>query len=99
MSKFENIKNGVVVSVADEKDARFADGWKRLGAAVRSDAPDESWKVADLKGYAADNGIDLGDAKNKAGILAAIAAGPAVDPDGDSNDDSNDDGSDDSSDN
>ena len=27
MSKFRNLDNGVVVSVSDEKDARFADGW------------------------------------------------------------------------
>lgn len=36
--------------------------------------PAESWKVDQLKAFAAADGIDLGDAKNKADILAAIAA-------------------------
>ena len=27
MSKFRNIATGVVVSVSDDKDARFTDGW------------------------------------------------------------------------
>lgn len=30
MSRFENTSTGVVVSVADEKDDRFADGWKKV---------------------------------------------------------------------
>lgn len=37
-------------------------------------APDSSWTVADLKQYAADNGIDLGAATKKSDILAAIQA-------------------------
>lgn len=37
-------------------------------------APDESWKVAQLKAHAAASGIDLGDATVKADILAAIVA-------------------------
>ena len=28
MSTFRNLKTGVVVSVADEKDGRFASGWE-----------------------------------------------------------------------
>lgn len=32
MSKHRNAANGVVVSVADEKDARFADGWVKVEA-------------------------------------------------------------------
>lgn len=35
--------------------------------------PDESWKVADLKEYAAAHSIDLAGASNKAEILAALA--------------------------
>jgi hypothetical protein len=34
--------------------------------------PDESWKVADLKAFAQDNEVDLGDATKKADILAVI---------------------------
>jgi len=36
MSKFENTKTGVVVSVDDSKDERFSSGWKLLGAAPAS---------------------------------------------------------------
>ena len=36
--------------------------------------PDESWKVAQLKSYAAEHGIDLGDATKKADILARVTA-------------------------
>lgn len=36
--------------------------------------PDASWTVRDLRAYADDAGIDLGDATRKADILATIAA-------------------------
>lgn len=81
MSKFENLKTGVVISVDDSKDERFVSGWKRVGSkppaasqAVRGEAPDESWSNKELKAYAEENQINLGEAKNKAGFLAAIAA-------------------------
>lgn len=35
MSKFRNESTGIVVSVADEKDSRFGDGW------VPADAPEK----------------------------------------------------------
>lgn len=38
--------------------------------------PSDSWKVADLKAYAEDHSIDLGDATKKDDIVAAIAAAP-----------------------
>ena len=75
MSKFENLKTGVVVSVDDSKDERFASGWKRVGSkspAARSQAPDKSWTVAELKAYAEENSVDLGDATKKEDIVAAI---------------------------
>jgi len=71
MSRFQNLKTGVVVSVADEKDGRFTTGWKLAGE--QSSSPDKSWKVADLKAYAEESGIDLLDATKKEDILAAIA--------------------------
>jgi hypothetical protein len=47
----------------------------------KSDAPDGTWKVKELKAFAAEKGIDLGDAKKQEEILekvlAAIAAPPA----------------------
>jgi hypothetical protein len=36
-------------------------------------APDESWKNADIKAWAEDHGVDLGDATKKADMLAAIS--------------------------
>jgi hypothetical protein len=38
------------------------------------DRPNESWKNADIKNWARDNGVDLGDATNKADMLAAISS-------------------------
>lgn len=39
-----------------------------------TDAPNESWTVRDLRAYADEVGIDLGDATRKADVLAIIAA-------------------------
>ncbi len=36
-------------------------------------SPDESWKNADIKAWAEDHGVDLGDASKKADMLAAIS--------------------------
>ncbi|TAJ46353.1 MAG: hypothetical protein EPO52_17625 [Herbiconiux sp.] len=77
MSKFENLKTGVVVSVDDSKDDRFVSGWKLFGTAspaTKSDAPDKSWKVEELKAYAEEHTIDLGEATKKDDIIAVIAA-------------------------
>lgn len=38
----------------------------------KSDFPDDSWKVADIKEWASAHEVDLGDATKKADILAAI---------------------------
>lgn len=60
-------------------------------------APSESWKVADLRGFASEQGIDLEGASTKADILAAIAKHHEA-ADGESDDDaSEDDESDDES--
>ena len=83
MSKFIQDGTGVVVSVADEKDSRFASGWKPYDGTQVSDSPDKSWKVADLKGFATEHGIDLGEATKKDDILAAIAAAKSSDEDSD----------------
>ena len=76
MSRFQNEANGIVVAVADEKDHRFVDGWKRFGSdqpRAESETPDKSWTVSNLKSYAEVNGIDLFDSTKKDDILAAIA--------------------------
>lgn len=72
MSRFENIQTGVVISVDDSKDGRFVAGWKAPGEAAKSDSPDKSWKVAELKVYADEHKVDLGDATKKEDLLAAI---------------------------
>ena len=40
----------------------------------KSDFPDDSWKVADIKTWATAHEVDLGDATKKADLLAAIQA-------------------------
>jgi hypothetical protein len=41
---------------------------------AKSVTPDETWTVAELKKYAEEKGIDLGESKSKADILAAFTA-------------------------
>lgn len=45
--------------------------------------PADSWKVPQLKAYAAANGVDLGEATKKADILAVLNGAPAGDDEGD----------------
>ncbi|UQN30660.1 hypothetical protein [Brachybacterium kimchii] len=42
-----------------------------------SDEPSKTWKVDDLKAYAAEQGVDLAGVSTKADILAALAAAEA----------------------
>ena len=76
MARLTHINTGVVVNVDDAKVARLGSEWsadgKSLQVAARSDVPDSSWKVAELKAYAEENGIDLLDATKKDDIIAAI---------------------------
>jgi len=67
---------GVVISVADDKDARYASGWKPYDGVVqeKTGEPDKSWKVDELRKFAADNDIDLAEATKKEDVLAVIAA-------------------------
>lgn len=75
MGRWINDSTGAIVSVADEKDYRFGDGWHAEGSTpkpARSETPDKSWKVDELKAYAEANDIDLADATKKDDIIAAI---------------------------
>lgn len=75
MGRWINDGTGAIVSVADEKDYRFGDGWHTEGSApkpTRSETPDRSWKVDELKAYAEENAVDLADATKKDDIIAAI---------------------------
>lgn len=76
MSRFVQDGTGVVISVADEKDGRYTTGWAPEGDAQKvekSATPDKTWKVDELKQFAADNSIDLGEATKKDDILAVLA--------------------------
>lgn len=69
---YKHVTSGAVVSVRDDKV--LGSEWGPAdGTDTRSESPDSTWKVADLKAYAADNGVDLGDATKKDDIVAAIA--------------------------
>jgi hypothetical protein len=70
--RYKHVTSGALVSVRDDKV--LGSEWKSLDEAPRSESPDGSWKVAELKAHADENGIDLGESKTKADILAAITA-------------------------
>ena len=75
MGRFIQTGTGIVVSVDDSKDERFASGWKPYDgteSAPKSDTPDKSWKVDELKAYAAEHSIDLGEATKKDDIIAVL---------------------------
>ena len=75
MGRYRNSVTRVVVNVDDDTAAQLNKDWKPFdGSKPKSDTPDTSWKVAELKDYADENGIDLGEATKKEDILAAIAA-------------------------
>lgn len=73
MARYTHATTGAVVDVRDDKV--LGSEWQIVGAeSTRSESPDSSWKVAELKAYADENDIDLADATKKDDILAAINA-------------------------
>lgn len=74
MPRLRNKLTGAVMSVSDSTASRLGGEWVDVDARDRSESPDSTWKVADLKAYAADNDVDLGDATKKEDVLAAITA-------------------------
>ena len=75
MPRLVNVVTGVTVNVSDETAANLGADWSGPKAEKpRSESPDASWKVADLKAHAEENGIDLGEATKKEDILTAITA-------------------------
>lgn len=79
MARLKHAVSGVIVSVADEKVGRLGAEWQPVdgssrSSASRSETPDKSWKVADIRAFADERGIDLGDATKKDDLLAAIEA-------------------------
>lgn len=76
MARLKHAVTGVIVHVADETVPHLGREWGDPDAVERSAAPDKTWKVADLKSFAAEHDpvIDLGDATKKEDVLAAISA-------------------------
>lgn len=75
MPRLRNAITGVIVNVDDKTADQLNKDWKPYGGSKpKSETPDSSWKVADLKEHAEENGIDLGEATKKEDILAAITA-------------------------
>lgn len=85
MPRLRNEVSKVVVSVSDEVAALLDSSWVDADKTPRSETPDSSWKVAELKAHAEKNSIDLGEATKKDDILAVISAasGTPADPDED----------------
>lgn len=86
MANFTHVNTKVKVSVADGK--QLGPEWIPEGASEKSEGPDKSWKVDELKAFAAEKQIDLGDATKKDDILAVIAAASAEDDEDESEDES-----------
>ena len=74
MPRLRSKVSGAVMSVTEATAARLGAEWVDADARERSEFPDSTWKVAELKAYAAENGVDLGDATKKEDVLAAITA-------------------------
>lgn len=74
MPRLRNELTGAVMTVPEATSARLGAQWVDADKASRSESPDSTWRVADLKAYAADNGVDLGEATKKDDVLAAIVA-------------------------
>lgn len=91
MPRIRNKVTGAVMTVPEATATRLGSGWVDADKVQRSSEPDKTWKVDELKAYAAENGIDVSEAKNKGEILEAIAnagdAGGEGDGDSDGNDD------------
>jgi len=66
-------KGGITHNIADKKWPLFKEkGYEKVEQAAVTPKPVDSMTVAELKAYATEVGIDLGDAEKKADILAKI---------------------------
>lgn len=74
MPRVKSLASGAIMTVSDATADRLGGEWVDADSVARSEAPDATWKVADLKAFAEENGIDLGDAKKKEDLMGAIAA-------------------------
>jgi hypothetical protein len=75
MPRLRNKGNGAIVNVDDATAARLGSAWEdadKPATPQKSETPDKTWKNDDLKAYAEEHSIDLGDAAKKEDYLAAI---------------------------
>lgn len=81
MPRLRNELTGAVMTVPEATAARLGGEWVDADKVTRSDKPDATWKVAELKAYAEESGIELGEATKKDDILATLTALAVVNPD------------------
>ena len=74
MPRFTNRVSGSVVNVSEAEAEHLGPDYAPTQDKPRSESPDATWKVADLKAHAEEQGIDLGEATKKEDILTAITA-------------------------
>lgn len=78
---------GRQVTVPDAvAESYVSQGWVVPGSPAPAEpdsAPSKSWKVDELKAYAGQHGIDLGDVTKKADILSVIEAAGSSEEDAD----------------
>lgn len=72
MPRLRNVVSKVVVNVSDETATLLGSGWDSADEQPKSETPDKSWKVDELKAYAVEKSIDLGDATKKDDILSVL---------------------------
>lgn len=79
-------KGRQVIVPENVAESYISQGWVVPGSptpAEQDSAPSKSWKVDELKAYANEHGINLGDATKKADILTVIEAASSVEEDAD----------------
>lgn len=74
MPRLRNELTGAVMTVPEATAAHLGSEWVDADKAPRSESPDSTWKVADLRAYATENGVELGEATKKDDVLAAIVS-------------------------
>jgi hypothetical protein len=76
MPRLKSTVTGVVVSVGDDVAAALDSEWVDADTAdavqVPDGEPNTAWKIDQLKAYAVEHDVDLGEAKKKDEILSAL---------------------------
>lgn len=86
MPRLRSTVTGAAMTVSDKVAARLGSGWVDADVIQRSSEPDSTWKVAELRSFAEENGVDLGEAKKKDEVLAVIVDATNTSGESDSDD-------------